>query len=249
MPATALSGPVWKPPPFKGPLAKYPTMHRVSVPLLASLVFYPGTVSAQDVPRPVTGEPTTLGEFAVVFGVYALFTLVVGAILLAISTSSVRAIEGRLVADPLNAGAIGLGVLVGGFVALVVASAVTATLVGVGAPAIVGRAPIALTVALSAGLTVANTIGIITAGSVLLRRVGLSDDAHPNPWLALVVGTITVQLLYLVPLVNLVVALVVVGLATGATVEYWWTDRDENGGEGEDEGPSDPEPREDALDR
>jgi len=57
----------------------------------------------------------------------------------------------------------------------------------------------------------------------VLRR--LRDEPEPNPWLALVVGALVVQVLYLVPLLNLAVAVFVVALATGAIVGQWWQGR------------------------
>ena len=145
------------------------------------------------------------------------------AVVLTIDRSYVRSIEMRLVDDPVSAGVIGIGVLVGGFVVFAAMGAVVALLVDAGAPAALESVPTLVGIGVSVGLTVINTIGMIVAGLVVLRR--LRDEPEPNPWLALVVGALVVQVLYLVPLLNLVVAIFVVALATGTIVGQWWEGR------------------------
>lgn len=203
----------------------------VAVTLLALV---PTPAAAQGGLRDTVANPTTLEEIAIAFGSYIAVTLVVGAIVLTVGRSYVRTIDARLGDDPVSAGVIGLGVLVGGFVVLAATEAVVALLVDAGAPAVLEGAPTLLGIVASIGLTVINTIGMIVAGSILLRRLG--DETAPNPWLALVVGALVVQVLYLVPLVNLVVAVSVVAFATGAIVGQWWQSRDA--------GPSESDPRE-----
>ncbi|MFD1563405.1 hypothetical protein ACFR99_07580 [Haloarchaeobius amylolyticus] len=190
---------------------------------VALLALVPAPAAAQRGLRDTLANPTTPGELALAFGVYVAVTLVVGAIVLTVDRSSVRSIETRLRDDPVSAGVIGIGVLVGGFVAFAAMGAVVALLVDAGAPAILEGAPTVVGIGVSVGLTVVNTIGMIVAGLVVLRR--LRDDPAPNPWLALVVGALVVQLLYLVPFLNLVVAIFVVALATGAIVGQWWQGR------------------------
>lgn len=196
---------------------------RITVGAIVLLSLTPAPVTAQGGLRDAATSPTTLEELALAFGIYVAVTFVVGAIVLLLSQSFVRAVESRIDERPLNAGVIGLGVLVGSFVALVVANAVASLLVESGAPAVVGLVPAALAFAVSVAVTVVNTIGIIVVGSGLLDRVG--SGGEPNPWLALVVGTLLVQLLYLVPLVNVVVGIAVLSLATGGVISHWWHDR------------------------
>lgn len=198
----------------------------------------PAAVTARRGLADAITTPTTLAEFALASGVYVALTLAVGAIVLAVSPSTVRTVEDRVDERPATAGAIGLGVLVGGVVVLAMVSAAATLLVEFGAPEILERVPFVAMVAASAAVTVANTIGIVAVGSILLRGVGSGTD--PNGWLALVVGTVVVQLLYLVPLVNVGVALCLVALATGAILGQRWQDRGS--------GPADSEPRESAAD-
>ncbi|MGQ3411188.1 hypothetical protein ACT4ML_02865 [Natrinema sp. LN54] len=212
--------------------------HRISTAAIPLSGPVPAAVTARrDLADAVT-NPATPTEFALAFGVYVGLTLAVGALVLAVSPSTVRAVEDRLDERPATAGVIGVGVVVGGVVLLATVSAATTLLVGFGAPEILERVPLVAMVAASAALTVANTIGIVAVGSFLLRGVGSGTD--PNRWLALVVGTVVVQLLYLVPLVNVAVALCLVALATGAILGQWWQDRGS--------GSADSEPRESAAD-
>ncbi|WP_121741533.1 hypothetical protein [Natronorubrum halophilum] len=156
-------------------------------------------------------------------GYYSLLTLSVGAILLAVSRSSVRRIEARILENPLNAGAIGFGALVGSALAVASVRAVVALLTERGLPPTVGFALALSAVVVPVLLTLANTIGIILAGSALLRHFG--DGSESNPWLALVVGTVVVNLLYLIPVVNILVIVGLVSVATGGIVGQWWHDR------------------------
>jgi|GEM_PF-2151641 len=205
---------------------------------VALLVFTPTPAAAQRGLRDTLANPTTPEELALAFGSYIAVTLVVGAVVLTIDRSYVRSIETRLVDDPVSAGVIGIGVLVGGFVVFAAMSAVVALLVDAGAPAALEAVTTLVGIGVSVGLTVVNTIGMIVAGLVVLRR--LRDEPEPNPWLALVVGALVVQVLYLVPLLNLVVAIFVVALATGTIVGQWW--------QGRTAGSSDSEPSQQTAD-
>ena len=191
--------------------------------VLVLLALGPTPAAAQRGLRETVTSPSTSEELAVAFGLYVIVTLAVGAIILTVDRSYVRRTDAQLAADPVSAGAIGLGILVGGFVALNVTGAIATLLVDAGAPVVLENAPLLLGLVASVALTVVNTIGMIVAGLVLLRR--LRDDTDPNPWLALVVGAVAVQVLYLVPLVNLLVAICVVALATGGIVTQWWQRR------------------------
>ena len=190
---------------------------------IALLAFAPMPAAAQRGFRDTLANPTTPEEIALAFGIYVAVTLVIGALVLSIDRSYVRSIEARLSDDPVSVGVIGLGVLVGGFVVFAALGAVVALLVDAGAPAALEVVPTFVGIGISVGLTVINTIGMIVAGLVVLRR--LRDEPEPNPWLALVVGALVVQVLYLVPLLNLAVAIFVVALATGAIVGQWWQGR------------------------
>ncbi|WP_226480471.1 hypothetical protein [Natrinema amylolyticum] len=185
------------------------------------LTLVPASVAARSDLEDVVTNPATLEELALAVGLYVLATVVIGALVLAVSQSSVRRIETRIVEEPVTTGVIGIGVLVGGVVAFAVLTAAASLLVAIGAPEPVGTVLEALTVAFPIALTIANTVGVIVLGSRLLRWVGRG----PNPWLALVVGAIAVNVLYLIPVVNIVTVLGLVALATGAIAGQWWRDR------------------------
>ncbi|QCW03084.1 hypothetical protein [Natrinema pallidum] len=195
----------------------------------------PAAVGPSDLETAVT-NPTTPEELAFAFGLYVLGTIAIGAVVLAVSQSSVRRLEARIVERPVPTGVIGIGVLVGGGVALAVVTATASFLVAAGAPAPVGTGLEALALAFPIGLTVANTVGVIVFGSRLLRRVGRGPK--PNLWLALAVGAITVNVLYLIPVVNVSIVVGLVAVATGAIAGQWWHDR----------GEADSEPRERSAD-
>ena len=203
---------------------------------VALLAFVPASAAAQRGLGGTLANPTTPEDLALAFGVYVAVTLVVGAVVLTVDRSYARTIEAHIGDDPLSAGAIGLGVLVGGFVALAATGAVVALLVDAGAPAMLESAPLLLGVVASVALTVVNTIGMIAAGLIVLRR--LRDEPEPNPWLALVVGAVVVQVLYLVPLLNLLVAICVVAPTTGAIVGQWWQNRAAGSSESEPHEPT-----------
>lgn len=198
---------------------RYALAGAVAVP-----AFVPVPAAAQRGLRDTLANPTTPADLALAFAVYIAVTLAVGALVLTVGRSSVQAIEARLRDEPVSAGVIGIGILVGGFVVFAAISAVVALLVDAGAPAVLESAPLVVGAVASVALTVVNTIGMIVAGMVVLRQ--FRDEPAPNPWLALVVGALVVQLLYLVPLVNLVVAVFVVALATGGIAGHWWQTRD-----------------------
>ncbi|WP_222917063.1 hypothetical protein [Natrinema sp. SYSU A 869] len=188
---------------------------------LSTLV--PATVTGRSDLEDVVTNPATLEELALAVGLYVLATVVIGALVLAVSQSSVRRIETRIVEEPVTTGVIGIAILVGGVVAFAVLMAVASLLVAVGVPEPVGTGLEALTVVFPIALTVSNTVGVIVLGSRLLRRAGRGPK--PNPWLALVVGAITVNVLYLIPVVNIVVVLGLVAVATGAIASQWWHNR------------------------
>ncbi|ELY84121.1 hypothetical protein [Natrinema altunense] len=185
----------------------------------------PAAVTPSDLENVVT-NPATPEELALAFGLYVLGTIAIGAVVLAVSQSSVRRLETRIVERPVPTGVIGIGVLVGGGVAFAVVTATASYLVAAGVPASVGTGLEALALAFPIGLTVANTVGVIVLGSRLLRRVGRGPK--PNLWLALAVGAITVNVLYLLPVVNVVTVIGLVAVATGAIAGQWWHDRRES---------------------
>ncbi|ELY80883.1 hypothetical protein [Natrinema gari] len=197
----------------------------------------PAAVTPSDLGSTIT-NPATPEELALAFGVYVLGTIAIGAVVLAVSQSSVRRLETRIVERPVPTGVIGIGILVGGGVALTAVTATASFLVAAGVPAPVGTGLEALALVFPIGLTVANTVGVIVLGSRLLRRAGRGPN--PNLWLALAVGAITVNVFYLIPVVNVVTVVGLVAVATGAIAGQWWHDR------GED--PSDSTPREQSAD-
>ena len=202
---------------------------RIAVPLVASLALVPGTVLAQ-----ANGELDGSGSLAefllvMVIGTIAttILTLLIGAVVLVISQSYVRRVEERIYDQPVLTGAVGFGAIIGGFVALIAAMIVVALLLAVGVPE-----PFGLVLAIPffgwmALLYIAPAICTIVVGSMLLRRF---RDGESNLWLALVVGALVVGGLSLIPLVNIVIALVVLSLGLGAMVGVWWSGRREKGG-------------------
>lgn len=196
--------------------------------LVTLLALLPGSAAAQ------TGSEADgallLVGLALIVGVMAAFTIVVGAVVLAVSTPYVEALERRIYDVPVRSGAVGLATLIGGFVLTIVALLVMAVVgeIGGGEPVVDLLGMLVLMALLVGGMvfvTLADVIGSILAGLALLRRFG---SGEPNRWLALVVGSVVVSALYLIPLVNVAAMAVVVGLGAGAMVGHWRSSR--NGG-------------------
>lgn len=198
--------------------------------LVTLLAVLPGSAAAQTGTGAEADGASLLVGLALIVGVMAAFTIVVGAVVLAVSTPYVEALERRIYDAPVRSGAVGIATLIGGFVLTIVALFAVAVVgeIGVGEP-VVGLVGMLLLAALVFGgmvlVTLADVIGSIVAGLALLRRFG---SGEPNRWLALVVGSVVVSVLYLVPLVNVAAMAVVVGLGAGAMVGHWRSGR--NGG-------------------
>ena len=185
------------------------------------------TATPAPAPAPTAGiaELAVLG--LVVYGASVAFSIVVGLLVLAVSEfvyaeSYVRSIEHRISDRPIQAGALGFASIVAGVAALFVLLVVLAVLLAVGLPEPVG---LLAAIPLFGGLAfiyVGATVGTIVLGAFLLRRVR-GDRA--NLWLALVVGALVVNL----PLLNFLLAFLVLFLGTGAMVDRWWANR--RGGE------------------
>lgn len=202
---------------------------------LVLLALVPATVAAQSTSELPSTDPG-LSELAVlglvVYVVYVAFSIAVGVVVLGVSEfvcseSYVRAIEERIYDSPGRAGALGVGATVGGFVGFVLFLVVLLVLVQLGLPEPVG---LLAAIPLFGGtlfVYVGSTVGTIVLGSYLLRRLG---GGEPNLWLALVVGSLVVS----VPVLNFVLALLVLFLGTGAMLGRWWS--------GRRDGPSGPNP-------
>ncbi|MDR5673423.1 hypothetical protein RH858_09725 [Halalkaliarchaeum sp. AArc-GB] len=179
--------------------------------------------TATPAPAPTAGiaELAVLG--LVVYGASVAVSIVIGLLVLAVSEfvyaeSYVRAIEQRISDRPIQAGALGFASIVAGVAALFVLLVVLAVLLAVGLPEPVG---LLAAIPLFGGLAflyVGATVGTIVVGAFLLRRV---RGARANLWLALVVGALVVNL----PLLNFLLAFLVLFLGTGAMVDRWWANR------------------------
>jgi len=198
---------------------------------LLALALAPATAAAQSSPELPSADAglAELAVFAVLFYVvYVALSLVVGVVVLSVSEfvcseSYVRAVEARIRDSPGRAGAIGVGVMIAASVGYVLLLIVLLVLVAVGLPE-----PVSLLAAvpLFAGtvfLYVGSTVGTVVFGSSLLGRVGREE---PNLWLALVVGALIVN----VPVLNFVLAFVVLFVGTGGMLDQWWSGR--GGGRG-----------------
>ncbi|RDI72281.1 hypothetical protein [Halopelagius longus] len=198
--------------------------------LLASV---PATVAAQSVPETVPDSTAALLVLGVlVYAIYVAISVVVGGVVLVVSNvrssgSYVRDIEKRIYARPLRSGALGIGVIVGGVVGTLLLSIGATSLVAFGAPEPLGLVSVVPLLGGTLFLSVASAVGTIVLGSYLLRKV---RGGEPNHWLALVVGSLVVN----VPVLNIVLAIPVVFLGAGAIVGRRWSNRRD--------GPSEPGP-------
>ncbi|SFG56349.1 hypothetical protein SAMN04488063_2428 [Halopelagius inordinatus] len=197
--------------------------------------FVPATATAQFAPDSLrlgagTAELVVLGllGYAVYVAVSVVFCGLVVAVSEFVSSGSyVRDAEKRLYARPVRTGALGIGVVVGGIAGTVLLAVVLLVLVNAGAPE-----PLSLVAAVPVFggllfLSVASAVGTVVLGSALLRRV---RGGEPSLWVALVVGSLVVN----VPLLNLVFGALVAVLGAGAIVGRWWENRRD--------GPSGPAP-------
>lgn len=203
---------------------------------IAVSTLVPATAVAQSDPGVPIAEPG-IAEIAVlgllVYAAYVVFTVVVGVLVLAVSEfalsgSYVRAIERRIYDRPVRSGLVGFGAIVAGFVGILLLMIVLLLLVEIGVPE-----PLGLVAAIPffggvLFLYVGATIGTIVLGSYVLRRL----SGESNLWLALVVGALVVN----APVLNFVLAFLVLFLGTGAMIGRWWSVRRDE--------PSGPNPRE-----
>lgn len=166
----------------------------------------------------------------VVFVFEFLVTLLIGAALLFVSTPYVQDIERHARGRTLRSWGIGVGALVGGPFVILLAMFVIAILGAIGLPDPVVFLLLLPLLGYFVFVYVAGTVGAIIVGAAVLRRRGPA----PNYWLALVGGALLVSLLAVVPLVNILVLLVVVGLGGGAMIDRWWGGR---GGDPAESGP------------
>lgn len=193
---------------------------------LLALAFAPSTAAAQSAPELPSADAglAELAVFALLFyAVYVALSLVVGVVVLSVSEfvcseSYVRAVEARIRDSPGRAGAIGVGAMIAASVGYVLLLIVLLVLVAVGLPE-----PVSLLAAvpLFAGtvfLYVGSTVGTVVFGSYLLGRLGREE---PNLWLALVVGALVAN----VPILNFVLAFVVLFVGTGGMLDQWWSGR------------------------
>lgn len=178
-----------------------------------------------------TPEPAGIGDGLAVFlvlgilmyVVYVVFSIVVGAIILLVSEfvcsdSYVASIERHIYDQPLRSGAIGFGALIGGFVGIILLMIVLLLLMELGVPE---PAVLLSMIPFFAGMIfiyVGATVGTIVVGAYLLRRL---RGGTPNFWIALVVGALIVNL----PGLNFALAFVVLFVGTGAMVDHWWQNR------------------------
>lgn len=193
---------------------------------IALLAFVPATVAAPtgpEAPIPEFGIAGLLVLGVIVYAAYVLVSVAIGAVVLAVSGfagsgSYVRAIERRIYERPVRTGAVGVGAIGGGLLGTALLAFAVVPLLGFGLPEPVVFVLAIPVVAGSLLLYVAAAIGTIVLGSYLLRR---SRDGEPNRWLALAVGALVVN----APLLNVVLAFVVLFLGTGAMVGHWWSNR------------------------
>lgn len=193
-------------------------------------------VVAQSLPGTPVADPGA-AELAVLglllYVVPVAFSVVVGAVVLVaagvlLSGSYVPAVERRIHGRPLRSGVVGLVASVGGLVAFLLLVFALLALVALGVPEpvwLVAAVPFLGGVVF---LYVASTLGTVALGSAVLGRLGVDG---PNRWLALVVGSLLVN----VPGLNLLVGSAVLLLGTGAVVDRWLA--------GRGDGPAGPDPR------
>ncbi|WP_135829960.1 hypothetical protein [Halorussus halobius] len=193
---------------------------------LPALALVPATAAA----HPASELPSVdvglagLAVLALLFyAVYVVFSVAVGVVVLGVSEfvlsgSYVRAVENRIRDGPGRAGLLGVGAVVGGFVGFVLLLVVLLVLVEVGFPQPVVLVAVLPLLGGTLFAYVGSTVGTIALGASLLRRFGRDE---PNLWLALVVGALVAN----VPVVNFVLAFVVLFVGVGAMVGQWWGGR------------------------
>ncbi len=198
--------------------------------VLSSLLAVSNTLGPAIPPETLT--QTGLEEFsfvfiilfaAVLYVVYALMTLVFGAVILAVGTPFVQRVYGHARSTPVRSGAIGIGAIVGAVVVYVLLGVVVLVLLQIGAPEPTGLLLI-IPVLVGFGCSiVVTTIGEIIVGAALLQWY--TGEPEPNLWIALVIAALVVNLLFLIPPVGLLVGPLLIALATGAMVDQWWQRR------------------------
>ncbi len=181
---------------------------------------------------PETLTQTGIEEFSFVFivlfavvlyVVYALMTLVFGAVILAVGTRYVQRVYGHARNAPVRSGAIGVGAIVGAVVVYILLGVSVLVLLQVGAPEPTGLLLI-IPVLVGFGFSiVVTTVGEIIVGAALLQWY--TGEPEPNLWIALVIAALVVNLLFLIPPVGLLVGPLLIALATGAMVDLWWQRR------------------------
>lgn len=173
----------------------------------------------------------TIAIWAIVVFVFELVvTLLIGAVLLFVSTPYVQGVENHARERTLRSWGIGVGALVGGPFVILLGMFVIAVLGAIGLPDPVVFLLLLPLLGYLVFVYVAGTVGAIVVGAAVLRRRGPA----PNYWLALVGGAFVVALLAVVPLLNILALLVVVGLGGGAMIDRWWSGR---GGDSAESGP------------
>lgn len=173
------------------------------------------------------GGGQSLGELAVVaigaYFAYLTVTLVFGGFVLLVAGDRVRRLDTRLGQSTLRATGLGFGGIfasVGGFVLFALGIVV---LVELGAPEAVGLVLLVPVFVLALAVLFISAVGVIIAGSWLLRTV--KQQAEPNLWVALVVGAVSINIALLVPMVNVGVGLLLIALPVGGLIDAWWTAR------------------------
>ncbi|SEH16381.1 hypothetical protein SAMN04487967_2587 [Natronorubrum sediminis] len=211
-------------------------MVRRSLPavVLTLLALVPSSAAAQN----GATAPRTLAEILVVMGVYAVITFGVGLLLLAVSQSYVRGVGTHMRRHTLRSFLLGLGAFVASFVAVFAGMFLITGITALGAPDTVSVALMLALVFAFFGfwllILLADALAIIVVGALVLGWVRSSPD--PNLWLGLVVGILVVHLVYLIPLVNILVILVLPTIGIGAMIDSWLRTRDEPSAESESQG-------------
>jgi hypothetical protein len=202
------------------------TLRHALPAVLPAVAAPPAPVVAQSLPETPVTDPG-VAELAVLglllYVVPVAFSVVVGAVVLVaagvlLPGSHVHAVESRIHDRPVRTGVVGLVASVGGLVAFVFLLLALLALVALGVPDpvwLVAAVPFLGGVLF---LYVASTLGTVALGSSVLGRLGAVE---PNRWLALVVGSLLVN----VPGLNLVFGSAVLLLGTGGVVEQWLTRR------------------------
>lgn len=202
------------------------TLRQSLVSWILLLALVPATVVAQTTPEtPITdsglAELVVLG--LLIYVVYVIFSIAIGVLVLVVSEfifsgSYVRAIEKRAYDQPVRSGALGFGVFVGGVVGFILLLFVLLFLMAFGVPEFLGMVGVIPFFGGILFMYVASTLGTIVFGSYVLRRF---SGGESNLWLALVVGALIVN----IPVLNFVLAFLVLFLGMGAMVGQWWSNR------------------------